>query len=50
MVTPIYEAMVTKGDPWRILANQTFDRAKALYHPVTRDAVAKIVGRRDARL
>jgi aminopeptidase N len=44
MVTPIYEAMVSTGEPWRALAKQTFERARALYHPITRDKVAAIVG------
>jgi len=45
MVTPIYEAMVARGEPWRALARQTFEQARSLYHPVTRDTIAKIVGR-----
>ncbi len=44
MVTPIYEAMARKGEPWRALAKQTFEQARRMYHPVTRDRVAKIVG------
>ncbi|HEU0030659.1 MAG TPA: M1 family metallopeptidase [Kofleriaceae bacterium] len=45
MITPLYEAMVDKGEPWRTLAKKTFERAKPLYHPIVRDSIAKLVGR-----
>ena len=44
MIRPLYEAMVAKGEPWRALAKQTYERAKPLYHPIVRDTLRKIVG------
>ncbi len=43
MVVPLYEAMVGKNAMWRALAAQTFEEARARYHSVTRDTVAKIL-------
>jgi aminopeptidase N len=45
MVRPIYEAMLTQGEPWRALAKRIFAKASPLYHPVTREAIAKLVAR-----
>jgi leukotriene-A4 hydrolase len=45
MVRPIYEAMVATNDYWRALAGTTFDRARPLYHPITRDTIAKLLGK-----
>ncbi|MGE0869874.1 MAG: M1 family metallopeptidase [Kofleriaceae bacterium] len=45
MVMPVYEAMMTTKDArWRKIAADTFERAKSLYHPITRDSVAKLLG------
>ncbi|MGE0549061.1 MAG: M1 family metallopeptidase [Kofleriaceae bacterium] len=44
MVMPVYEAMMESKDPrWRKIAADTFDRARSLYHPITRDSVAKLI-------
>jgi leukotriene-A4 hydrolase len=43
MVMPLYEAMHAKSDWWRALAKQTFERAKPMYHPVTRESVAQLL-------
>ena len=44
MIRPVYEAMVAKGEPWRTLAKQTFERAMPLYHPIVRDTIKKLLG------
>ena len=50
MVMPLYEAMHGKNDWWRDLAKQTFERAKAIYHPITRESVAQLLaGTADVR-
>jgi leukotriene-A4 hydrolase len=43
MVRPVYEALIDQGGAWRELAVATFARAKAGYHPVTRDTIAKLL-------
>ena len=43
MVRPLYAAMMEKNDTWRALAKTTFERAKPLYHPITRGAVAELL-------
>jgi aminopeptidase N len=39
----VYEALLTKGGFWRELAATTFEKAKAGYHPVTRDTIAAML-------
>jgi hypothetical protein len=42
MVMPLYEAM--HANPWwNDLAKRTFERAKPLYHPITRESVAQLL-------
>ena len=41
MVRPVYEALLTTNAFWKDLAATIFERAKPLYHPLTRDAIAK---------
>ncbi len=43
LVTTVYGALVEKGGFWRELATRSFERAKAGYHPVTRETVAKML-------
>lgn len=43
MVMPIYEAMHAKNAWWNDLAKQTFERAKPLYHAITRDGVEQLL-------
>ena len=45
MVRPVYDALLAGSPFWKTLAATVFERAKPLYHSVTRDAIAKrIVG------
>ena len=39
----VYEPMIAKNEFWRELAATTFEKAKAGYHPVTRDAIAAML-------
>jgi leukotriene-A4 hydrolase len=43
MVMPVYEAMIAKSEYWRTIAAGVFARAKRLYHPITRDSIAKLL-------
>jgi hypothetical protein len=43
LVTEVYRALIAKGGFWRDLALKSFDRAKANYHTLTRDTVAKML-------
>lgn len=43
MVMPLFEAMHAKNDWWNDLAKKTFERAKPLYHPITRESVAQLL-------
>jgi leukotriene-A4 hydrolase len=43
MVMPLYEAMHAKNPWWNDLAKKTFERAKPLYHPITRESVAQLL-------
>ena len=43
LVMPVYGALVAKGGFWRDLAVKSFERAKAGYHSITRDSVAKLL-------
>ncbi len=45
MVQPLYEAMIATNAYWRDLASETFARARSLYHPITRDAIAKLLAK-----
>lgn len=45
MVLPLYEAMVAENEYWRALATTAFEQARAGYHSVTRDTVARIIDR-----
>ncbi|MEJ7599502.1 MAG: M1 family metallopeptidase [Kofleriaceae bacterium] len=45
MVRPVYEALIDQGGTWRELAASIFARAKAGYHPVTRDTIAEMLVR-----
>ncbi|MEO8700827.1 MAG: M1 family metallopeptidase [Kofleriaceae bacterium] len=42
-VRPLYDAMIAKGGTWLVLAKQTYERAKPLYHPIVRDTVEKLL-------
>ena len=44
MVRPLYDAMNKGSEFWRALARTTFERAKPLYHPLTRDTIAELLG------
>jgi aminopeptidase N len=43
LVSTVYEALVKKGGFWRELAAKSFERAKAGYHALTRDTIAKML-------
>ena len=43
LVMAVYEALVEKGGFWRDVAVKSFDKAKANYHSITRDSVAKLL-------
>lgn len=43
MVMPLYRKMMAKNDYWRTLANTTYERAKPIYHPITREAVGGLL-------
>lgn len=43
MVMPLYRAMMAKNDFWRDLAKSTYERAKPVYHPITREAVGSVL-------
>jgi leukotriene-A4 hydrolase len=43
LVMPVYESMHAKNEWWRALAKQTFERAKAMYHPITRESVEQLL-------
>ncbi|MGE0399610.1 MAG: M1 family metallopeptidase [Kofleriaceae bacterium] len=43
LVMTVYDALVEKGGFWRDLAVKSFERAKAGYHSITRDSVAKLL-------
>jgi leukotriene-A4 hydrolase len=43
LVMPVYGALVAREGFWRDLAVKSFERAKAGYHPITRDSVAKLI-------
>lgn len=43
MVRPVYVALMAKSDRWRALARSIFEKAKPLYHPLTRESVAELV-------
>lgn len=44
LVGEVYRALVDKNDYWKGVAKQAFAKAKAGYHPVTRDSMATVVG------
>ena len=46
MVMPLYEAMHAKNDWWRDVAKRTFEHAKAMYHPITRESVEQLLAKR----
>lgn len=43
MVLPLYRAMMAKNPFWRDLAKSTYERAKPVYHPITREAVGSVL-------
>ncbi len=43
LVGAVYEPLLTKNEFWRELATTTFEKAKAGYHPVTRDSIAAML-------
>jgi aminopeptidase N len=45
MVMPLYRTMMAKNDFWRSLAKSTYEKAKPVYHPITRDAVGSVLTR-----
>jgi hypothetical protein len=45
MVMPLYRAMMAKNDFWRGLAKSTYEAAKPVYHPITREAVGSVLTR-----
>ena len=46
LVRAVYEALLGKNEFWRDLAATTFEKAKAGYHPVTRDSIAELLAPR----
>jgi leukotriene-A4 hydrolase len=46
LVRTVYTAMIAKNDFWRARAAAIFDKAKAGYHPVTRDSIAEMLAPR----
>jgi hypothetical protein len=50
MVMPLYEAMHDKNGWWLDFAKHVFDKAKPIYHPITRESVAQLLaGTADVR-
>ena len=43
MVRPVVAALMAKGETWRALARSSFAKAKAGYHPLTREMVEEMV-------
>ena len=43
LVFPLYQALMSNGEYWRGVARAAFTSAGPLYHPITRDAIAKLV-------
>jgi aminopeptidase N len=43
MVRPVVVALMAKSDTWRALARASFAKAKAGYHPLTREMVEELV-------
>jgi leukotriene-A4 hydrolase len=43
LVRAVYEPLLAKNEFWRELAATTFEKAKAGYHPVTRDSIAAML-------
>ncbi len=43
LVRAVYEPLIAKNEFWRELAATTFEKAKAGYHPVTRDGIAAML-------
>ena len=43
LVVPLYQALMSNGEYWRGVARAAFTSAGPLYHPITRDAIAKLV-------
>jgi len=43
LVVGVYEPLLAKNEFWRELAATTFEKAKAGYHPVTRDSIAAML-------
>ncbi|MDB4961125.1 MAG: aminopeptidase [Myxococcales bacterium] len=43
LVRTVYTAMIAKNDFWRAHAAAVFEKAKAGYHPVTRDTIAEML-------
>ncbi|MBA3453872.1 MAG: M1 family metallopeptidase [Deltaproteobacteria bacterium] len=43
LVRAVYEPLIARNDFWRDLAATTFEKAKAGYHPLTRDAIAAML-------
>jgi aminopeptidase N len=46
LANTVYEAAIAKNEYWRNLAATTFEQAKASYHPITRDSIAKMLAAR----
>jgi hypothetical protein len=45
LIKSVYDALVAAGGTWRALADGAFAKARPLYHPSTREAVAKLLGK-----
>ncbi len=43
MVRPVFVALMAKNERWRALARSIFEKAKPIYHPLTRETVAELV-------
>lgn len=44
LITPVYRALKAQGDWGMPVARRIFDRARAVYHPVTAGAIAQLLG------
>ncbi|MBX3162288.1 MAG: M1 family metallopeptidase [Deltaproteobacteria bacterium] len=45
LIKSVYDALLAAGGSWRALADAAFDRARLVYHPSTRDTIAKLLGK-----
>ncbi len=45
LVSEVYKVLQAKNDYWRGVAKRAFDKAKAGYHPITRDSIAEMLAK-----